>query len=183
MTPAERFGFAACGENVEVYEWVKIIGGEHVTLGSHVKIDDFVFLDGRGTLDVGSWVHISMFASVHGGGRVRIGDFVNLAAGARLVSGVDTFDGSALVGAQIPSRYRRPHRGTIDVGDHVFVGANAVVLQDVTIGEGAIVGAGAVVTADVPPWTVVLGVPARPVRERARSPILELAEELRASGA
>ena len=49
------------------------------------------------------------------------------------------------------------------IGDHVFIGANAVVNMGVTIGSHAVVGAGAVVTRDVPPYTVVVGVPARPV--------------------
>ena len=183
MTPAERFSLAACGEDVVVHEWVKIIGGENVRIGSHVLVDDFVFLDGRGGLDVGSWVHVSMFASVHGRGRVRLADFTNLAAGARLIAGVDSFAGDALVGAPIPDRYRKAHRGTIAVEEHAFVGANAVVLPDVTIGEGAVVGANAVVTEDVPPWTVVVGAPARAVRERPSRPILDLAAELRAAGA
>jgi len=45
------------------------------------------------------------------------------------------------------------------------IGAGATVLPDVEIGEGAMVAAGAVVTKDVPPWTIVAGVPARHVRE------------------
>ena len=181
MRPAERFGLAACGDDVLIREWVRIIGGEGVRLGSHVIVDDFVFLDGRGGLEVGSWVHISMFTSVHGRGQVRLGDFVNLAAGARLVAGSDTFDGSALVGAQIPERFRCVRRGTIVVEDHAVVGANVVVLPDVTIGQGAIVGAGAVVNGDVPPWTVVVGAPARVVRERPKERVLELAAELASS--
>ena len=46
------------------------------------------------------------------------------------------------------------------IGDRVFLGANAVVNMGVTIGDEAVVGAGAVVTRDVPPRTVVAGVPA-----------------------
>lgn len=57
----------------------------------------------------------------------------------------------------------------VKIGDDVWLGANAVVLAGVTIGSGAVVGAGAVVNRDVPPMTVVAGVPARPVGEGIRT--------------
>ena len=47
------------------------------------------------------------------------------------------------------------------IGDHVFIGAGAIVNMGVTIGDHSVVAAGAVVTRDVPPYTVVSGVPAR----------------------
>jgi serine O-acetyltransferase len=53
------------------------------------------------------------------------------------------------------------------VGDDVTIGANAVILGAVTIGDGAVVGANSVVTSDVAPGTVVAGVPARVLREKA----------------
>ena len=49
----------------------------------------------------------------------------------------------------------------VQIGDKVWIGAHATILPGVTIGEGAIVGAGAVVTKNVPPRTIVGGVPAR----------------------
>lgn len=52
----------------------------------------------------------------------------------------------------------------IRIEDKVWLGANVTVLQGVTIGEGAIVAAGAVVTKDVPPRTVVGGIPAKLLR-------------------
>jgi acetyltransferase-like isoleucine patch superfamily enzyme len=51
--------------------------------------------------------------------------------------------------------------GEITIGAGAFIGAGAVVLPRLSIGEGAIVGAGAVVTKDVPPFTTVIGSPAR----------------------
>ena len=53
----------------------------------------------------------------------------------------------------------------ITVCDNVWIGGGVTVLPDVTIGEGAVVAAGAVVTKDVPPHTVVAGVPARVVKQ------------------
>ena len=53
----------------------------------------------------------------------------------------------------------------IVIGDHVWIGKNAIVLKGVTIGSGAVIGAGSVVTKDVPSNTVVAGNPARPIKE------------------
>jgi len=53
----------------------------------------------------------------------------------------------------------------IRIGDRVWIGSNAVITKGVTIGEGAVVAAGAVVTKDVPPFTVVGGVPAKVLKK------------------
>lgn len=58
------------------------------------------------------------------------------------------------------------NKGGIIVGNDVWIGFEAVILAGVTIGDGAVVGARAVVTKDVPPYTIVGGVPARPIRKR-----------------
>lgn len=52
----------------------------------------------------------------------------------------------------------------IRICDKAWIGFNAIILKGVTIGEGAVVGAGAVVAEDVPPWSVVVGNPARVVK-------------------
>ncbi|MEC4176346.1 DapH/DapD/GlmU-related protein [Adlercreutzia sp. R7] len=54
---------------------------------------------------------------------------------------------------------------SVRIGDDVWIGANATVLPGVTIGNGAVVAAGAVVACDVPPLTVVGGVPARVIKQ------------------
>ncbi len=52
------------------------------------------------------------------------------------------------------------------IGNDVWIGANSVIMPGVTIGDGAVVGAGAVVTKDVPPYAIVVGVPAKVVKYR-----------------
>lgn len=66
------------------------------------------------------------------------------------------------------------NKGDIVIGNDVWIGYEAVILSGVTIGDGAIIGARAVVTKDVPSYTVVGGVPAKPtvndlMKERFRN--------------
>ena len=58
------------------------------------------------------------------------------------------------------------NKGDIVIGNDVWIGYEAVILSGVTIGDGAIIGTRAVVTKDVPPYTIVGGVPAKTIRKR-----------------
>lgn len=59
------------------------------------------------------------------------------------------------------------------IGHDVWIGHGAIILPGVTIGTGAVVGAGAVVSKDVEPYTVVVGVPAKPIRKRFAPEVIE----------
>lgn len=58
------------------------------------------------------------------------------------------------------------NKGDIVIGNDVWIGYEAIILSGVTVGDGAIIGSRAVVTKDVPPYTIVGGVPAKPIRKR-----------------
>ncbi|MDO4292377.1 MAG: DapH/DapD/GlmU-related protein [Eubacteriales bacterium] len=64
-----------------------------------------------------------------------------------------------------PQNGRKNHCESIQIGNYVWIGSNATVLPGVSIGDWAVVAAGAVVTRDVPPGTVVGGVPARVLKQ------------------
>ncbi len=88
---------------------------------------------------------------------IILGSRVQLAYQVTLITGgheIGTHDGRA--GSHRPA--------PIHIGDGAWIGARATVMPGVTVGAGAVVAAGALVTKDVPPDTLVAGVPARPVR-------------------
>lgn len=89
-------------------------------------------------------------------GGLVIGKNVSISAGAWLVTGSHDMNDP-----QFPDFYK-----PITINDYAWIGMRATILGGVTIGEGAVVMAGAVVSKDVPPYTVVGGVPAKVVRER-----------------
>lgn len=64
----------------------------------------------------------------------------------------------------IPGNGRKNHYAPIQLGKHVWIGSNATILPGVTVGDWAVIAAGAVVTNDVPPYTIVGGVPAKIIK-------------------
>jgi acetyltransferase-like isoleucine patch superfamily enzyme len=174
-----RFDLGACGDDVTIYEWVRVLHAEAIRIGDHVIVDDFVFLDGGAGLTIGSYVHVAGYCSIVGGGVCELEDFSGLAAGVRLITGTEVVDGSGLTNPTIPAEFRAVHRGSVRIGRHAMLGTNVVVHTDVVIGEGTIVGSGSVVTKNLPPWTICVGMPARPVKERPSERILEFERALR----
>ena len=65
------------------------------------------------------------------------------------------------------------------IGHDTWLGHGAIIMPGVKIGNGAIVGSGAVVTKDVDPYTIVVGVPAKPIKQRFTEDIVEKLEEIK----
>jgi phosphonate metabolism protein (transferase hexapeptide repeat family) len=72
--------------------------------------------------------------------------------------------------------WRRSH--SVQVGHDVWIGHNATIMAGVNIGNGAVIGAGSIVTKDVAPYSIVAGVPAKPIRQRFPEEIAEKLELL-----
>lgn len=70
------------------------------------------------------------------------------------------------------------NKGDIVIGNDVWIGYEAVIMPGVHIGDGAIIGTRAVVTKDIPPYTIVGGVPAREIRKRFQLATVEALERL-----
>jgi acetyltransferase-like isoleucine patch superfamily enzyme len=151
---------------VDIYAPVLILRPERVTIGPGTRIDSFVKLEGGQGLTIGRYVHIASFAHVNiGGGAAQIGDGVAICSGAKVLSGSNHQDGLSM-SAAAPEQHQVIKRTTTTIGRFAFVATNAVVLPGVTLGEGAILAAGAVATKDIPAWEIFGGVPARKIGER-----------------
>lgn len=113
------------------------------------------WLSGDPEIGPGTW--IGAFTVIDGSGGLRIG------AGCDVSCGVQIYTHNTTRRCVSGRAYEQVDRAPVRIGDRVFLGANAVVLMGVTIGDEAVVAAGAVVTRDVPPRTIVAGVPAAPI--------------------
>ena len=71
------------------------------------------------------------------------------------------------------------NKGNIVIGNDVWIGYEAVIFAGVTIGDGAIIGTRAVVTKDVPPYTIVGGIPAKPIRKRFSENVINTLLEIK----
>lgn len=178
---AQTLGFKSIGMDVQIWSLAKIVFPENITIGNSVIIDDFVFLMGGIKSEIGSFVHIASFVSITGGGEFVIEDFAGISSGVRVFTGDDDYLGGSLTGPTIPQEFRSPTRSFVHIKKHAIIGANTVILPGVTIGEGVAVGANSLIKHDCEPWTVYVGTPARPVRERPSEKILELENQLKST--
>ena len=110
--------------------------------------------------------------------RLQIGKFCSIACGAKFLFNSANHSLSSLSTYPFPIFYEEwglekrdvtkawDNKGDIIIGNDVWIGYEAIILSGVTVGDGAIIGSRAVVTKDVPPYTIVGGVPAKPIRKR-----------------
>lgn len=109
---------------------------------------------GDPTIGAGTW--IGAFTVIDGSGGLTIGE------GCDVSCGVQIYTHSSARRCVSARTYPVVDRAPTVIGNHVFIGANAIIQMGVTIGDGALIAAGAVVTRDVPAGILVSGVPAKP---------------------
>lgn len=144
-----RSGRITMMDNCVIAPYAVIQG--NVSLGSNCSVNAFSLLVGYGTREDEV-------------GKITVGNNVRIAAHVMIVAANHI--------------YRDPdkniceqgmERKSVTIGDDVWIAGNANILAGVTIGKGAVIAAGAVVTKDVPPYSVVAGVPARVIKMRGQN--------------
>jgi acetyltransferase-like isoleucine patch superfamily enzyme len=169
--------FKKIGYDVRVHEQAIVTRPELVEIGNHVAIDMWVYLSTQAK--IGNYIHIAPSVSIIGGASalLTMEDFTNIGSGGRIVCASDDFM-QGLISPVVPIEHRTVINKPITFKKFATLGVNCTVLPGVTLGEGCIVGANSVVTKDTEPWMVYAGTPAKPIKPREQSRILESAKIL-----
>jgi acetyltransferase-like isoleucine patch superfamily enzyme len=177
----------SCGRNVVFGQNVVLRHPHKIHIGSNVVIDDNCLLDAKGQtnrgirigdgvfvgrntilsckdgdIELGDGANLGFNCEVFSASRVTIGRSVLMAAYSYVIGGDHDFSD-----ASKPVLEQTRTSAGVSVGDGVWMGAGAKILDGVTIGNQAVIGAGAVVRENVPASAIAVGVPARVVSSRA----------------
>ncbi|MFC1462767.1 acyltransferase [Verrucomicrobiota bacterium] len=126
-------------------------------LGNFLRLLKVTYLRCAGaTIGRGTMISLGAKLDVRRG-RITIGDRCHITHGCVILSH------DHIKGRLHPDR---PPESTVDIGDNVFIGVNAVILPGVKIGDNSVVGAGSIITKSVPANVVVAGNPAKVIGER-----------------
>ena len=161
------------------------VTGPNIEIGEYTIYNDFV-RDPRDFEKNNVLYHYPV-----NGDRLKIGKFCSLACGAKFLFTSGNHSMQSLSTYTFPIFHEEwgldakdirsawDNKGDIVIGNDVWIGYEAVILSGVTVGDGAIIGARAMVTKDVPPYTIVAGVPARPIRKRFDEEVIAKLQALR----
>lgn len=149
-----------------------VVTGPNIEIGNYTMYNDYVH-DPRDFEKNNVLYHYPV-----NGDKLKIGKFCSIACGAKFLFTSANHTLRSLSTYPFPIFFEEwgldakniceawDNKGDIVIGNDVWIGFEAVILSGVTIGDGAIIGTRAVVTKDVPPYTIVGGIPAKPIRKR-----------------
>ncbi len=169
ITRLHKRRFGAFGEGALLARGVELRNPRYISVGKGASIMRGAILEistelGNPRMTIGDGVSLGEFSHITCADKVTIGNGVLT---GRYVLITDNAHGACDRSSMNTAPMCRPvfSKGGVVIGDNVWIGDRAVILPGVTVGEGAVIGANAVVTKDVPAYAVVVGNPARIVKQ------------------
>lgn len=155
--------FKRIGKNVVFEPEVMIFHPETIELGDNVYVGHRAILKGyyKGYMVIGDSVWIGQNAFFHSAGGLAVGDRVGIGPNVTILTSTHKEEGR-----RVPILLSDLEFAPVSVEEDCDIGVGAIVLPGVTVGRGSQIGAGAVVKKNVPPYSVVAGVPGRVIRRR-----------------
>jgi galactoside O-acetyltransferase len=155
------------GRGISIARDAEIINPERLRLGSEVIVQSRVLLHcgglewsrGHGEICIGARTYIGHSCVLYGAGGIEVGNDVLLGPNV-----VITSQGHSFSDGRVPISKQPLVLARIVIEDNVWVGASATITPGVRIGRGSVIAAGALVCKDVPPGSLVAGVPAKILR-------------------
>ena len=148
---------------VNCMAYKKIMIGDRVTIGKFALVrptNSYGGSIGEG-LKIGNNSSIGPYAYIGCSGMIEIGDNVMMSPRVSIYAENHVFDRT-----DITIKDQGVKREFVKIEDDCWIAANSIILAGVTIGKGSIIAAGSVVTRDVPPYSIVAGVPATVIKSR-----------------
>lgn len=159
-------GFKSVGKNCKISRKASFYGCSQISIGNNVRIDDFCIISGNVTF--GNNIHISAYVALYGAEGIVFEDYTGISARSTIYSAMDDFGGDYLIGPIHPEEYTHVTGGIVTVKRYAQIGANVLVLPNLTIGEGCVVGACSMVRKSLDAWGVYFGLPVKRMKERSK---------------
>ncbi len=154
-----KFFKVSRGRHVQIHYSVSIRNRSIITIGNNVNICPNVVIWPDGFLQIKNNVGINPGVVIYG--QVEIGNDVMIAPGVKIIGGTHNFKKK-----EIAMKNQGTSRVGVIIDNDVWIGANSVILDGVTVSEGCIIGAGSVVTSNTEPFSIYAGSPARLIKKR-----------------
>ena len=171
----ENMGIKKIGNNVLISKKASIYSPENIKIGNNVRIDDFCILSGN--IEIGNYVHISAYVALYGKLGIKINDFCGCSARCTIYSASDDFSGEYMISPMVPTELTNVTGGQVVLEKYVQLGANTIVMPEVTIKEGSAVGAMSFVNKNLDEWGIFAGIPCKKIKNRKKD-IIELSKKI-----
>jgi acetyltransferase-like isoleucine patch superfamily enzyme len=169
-----KLGFKSVGKNVLLSDKCSIYNPSNISIGDNVRIDDFCVISaGVGGIKIGNYVHIAVYCSLIGDGEIIFEDFSGLSSRVSVFSSSEDYSGEFLTNPTIDKEYRKLIIGDVRIGKHVVVGTGSTILPNVNIGDFSSIGAMSLVNKSVDECKIVVGIPAKVIKNRSKK-LIEL---------